>query len=235
MTVGSVGQAPHEAPPRARLRTVASNRLPTRQRRPGMLAVAVLLIVAGALGGMQLLSSSNTKVSVLVLVKSVPSGHVIEPADLGTTALAGKVAYTPASAEASVVGKTAARDLFAGQLLTHSMMATTSVPDAEHALVGLQLKAGQVPSAGLADGDTVELVNVPSANGVAPAQAAPTGEAAKTPSATAVLATGTVYAIGTDANSSGGALVTVLVPREQSEALAIAASSGQVSLIRVGS
>jgi hypothetical protein len=49
------------------------------------------------------------------------------------------------------------------------------------------------------------------------------------------LATGTVYAIGTDANSSGGALVTVLVPREQSEALAIAASSGQVSLIRVGS
>ena len=61
------------------------------------------------------------------------------------------------------------------------------------------------------------------------------GEAAKTPSATDVLATGTVYAIGADANSSGGALVTVLVPRAQSQALTIAASAGQVSLIRVGS
>jgi hypothetical protein len=187
---------------------------------------------------MQLLTASNSKISVLVLVKSVPGGHVIAAADLGTASLSGKIAYTPASAEPDVVGKIAARDLFAGQLLTHSMMSTTSVPDAAHALVGLQLKAGQVPSAGLADGDTVELVNVPSSNGVAAAPVTASGAAAgdkSGPSSSATLATGTVYAIAPDANSLGGALVTVLVPRQQSQALTIAASSGQVALIRVGS
>src|SRR5665213_373697 len=152
--------APHIPPQQV------SGRLPTRQRRPALIAVAVLLIVSGALGGLQLLNASSHKVSALVLVRQVPAGHVIESGDLGTAALSGKVAYTPASAEASVVGKTAARDLFAGQLLTHSMMSTTQVPDSKHALVGLRLKAGQVPSAGLADGDTVELVQVPD-NGAA--------------------------------------------------------------------
>src|ERR1019366_6881767 len=166
MSAGPAGlAAATQGVPRAALHQVGGV-LPTRQRRPALVAVAVLLIVSGALGGLQLLTASSHKVSALVLVNEVPAGHVIESADLGTAALSGKVAYTPASAEASVVGKTAARDLFAGQLLTHSMMSTPQVPDNKHALVGLRLKAGQVPSAGLADGDTVELVQVPD-NGAA--------------------------------------------------------------------
>ena len=246
MSAGPAGlSASTQGVPRAALHQVGGV-LPTRQRRPALIAVAVLLIVSGALGGLQLLTASSHKVSALVLVRQVPAGHVIESADLGTAALSGKVAYTPASAEASVVGKTAARDLFAGQLLTHSMMSTTQVPDSKHALVGLRLKAGQVPSAGLVDGDTVELVQVPD-NGAA-AITAPLGTtipAAPTASPAAggassltsglVLATGTVYAIGADTADAGGALVTVLVPREQSEALSVSASSGQVTLIRVGS
>ena len=220
-----------------------SGRLPTRQRRPALIAVAVLLIVSGALGGLQLLTASGHRVSVLVLVRPVPAGHVIESVDLGTTALSGKVAYTPGSAEANVVGKTAARDLFAGQLLTQSMMATASVPGATQALVGLRLSAAQVPSAGLADGNTVVLVEVPSANGGAAVTAPLASGQAPTPSGAVggvaspnlVLATGTVYAIAADTASAGGALITVLVPREQSEALSVAASSGQVTLIRVGS
>ena len=220
-----------------------SGRLPTRQRRPALIAVAVLLIVSGALGGLQLLTASSHTVSVLVLVRPVPAGHVIESTDLATTALSGNVAYTPGSAEANVVGKTAARDLFAGQLLTQSMMAAASVPDGTQALVGLRLSAAQVPSAGLADGNAVVLVEVPSANGAA-AVAAPlaSGQATTPSSATSgvatpnlVLATGTVYAIAADTASAGGALITVLVPREQSEALSVAASTGQVTLIRVGS
>ena len=135
-----------------------ASRLPTHQRRPAMIAIAVLLIAAGAFGGLQLVATSNNKISALVLVQAVPAGHVITSTDLGSVSLSGKVAYTPASAEATVVGNTAARDLFAGQLLTHSMTTAVTVPDATHALVGLQLKADQVPSAGLNDGDPVELV-----------------------------------------------------------------------------
>jgi Flp pilus assembly protein CpaB len=220
-----------------------SGRLPTRQRRPALIAVAVLLIVSGALGGLQLLTASSHTVSVLVLVRPVPAGHVIASADLRTTALSGNVAYTLSSAEATVVGKTAARDLFAGQLLTQSMMATASVPAATQALVGLRLSAAQVPSAGLADGNTVVLVQVPSADGSAAVTAPPASGQATAPSGAAggvtapnlVLATGTVYAIAADTASARGALITVLVPREQSEALSVAASSGQVTLIRVGS
>ncbi|HEY0869735.1 MAG TPA: SAF domain-containing protein [Acidothermaceae bacterium] len=230
MSTTTIGvSAPLQGVPRTRLHAVPGRGLPTRQRRPAMITAAVLLIVAGALGGLQVLTASNAKVSVLVLVQPVPAGHVIGASDLGSTALSGKVAYTPASAEASVVGATAARDLFAGQLVTHSMIATAAVPDVTHALVGLQLSAGQVPSAGLADGDFVELVDVPSATGVAALSASsPT-------SSSSVLATGTVYSIATSTGASGAALVTVLVPRAQAEALSVAASSSQVSLIRVGS
>jgi hypothetical protein len=214
--------------------------LPTRQRRPAMIAVAVLLIAVGAFAGLQLLGASNHKVSVLVLVKPVAAGHLIQISDLASTSLSGSVAYTPVSLEAEVVGKTAARDLFAGQLFTHSMLATLSVPDSSHALVGLLLKAGQVPSAGLADSDTVELVDVPTAGDAAVTTSAadasslssPDGVPPVTPSL--VLAMGTVFSIAVDANSAGGALVTVLVPRAQSQALSVAASAGQVSLIRVG-
>jgi Flp pilus assembly protein CpaB len=215
--------------------------LPTRRRRPAMIAVAVLLVAAGAFAGLQLLGASNHKTSVLVLVRPVPAGHLIQADDLASTSLSGNIAYTPAGSESTVVGETAARDLFAGQLLTHSMLATASVPDVSHALVGLQLKAGQVPSAGLADSDMVELVDVPSANEMPITTAAPNASgSAPADGATLVppslvLATGTVFSVTADANSSGGALVTVLVPRAQSEALSVAASAGQVSLIRVGS
>ena len=209
--------------------------LPTRQRRPALVAVAVLLIVAGALGALQLMSSTNKTVSVLVLVKSVSAGHVIEAADLAGTQLSGKVAYWPASDESAVIGKTASRDLVAGQLLTKSMMATTSVPDPTHALVGLNLKAGQLPSAGLNDGDTVELVDVPGSNAGAPTPANQGQRAAAASGSPLVLATGTVYAIISSPSSSGAVLVTVLVPRAGSEALSVAASNGQVALLRVGS
>jgi hypothetical protein len=220
-----------------------ASQLPTHQRRSGMIAVAVLLIAAGAFGGLQLVATSNNKVSALVLVQEVPAGHVITSTDLGGVSLSGKVAYIPSSAESSVVGSTAARDLFAGQLLTHSMTTAVTVPDATHALVGLQLKADQVPSAGLNDGDPVELVEQQSvANGTSPSvplsasSSSPAdGGATGTDSSSAmVVVTGTVYAMSADANSSGGALVTVLVPRAGSEQLSIAASVGQVSLIRVG-
>ena len=242
MTSRSAIAAPTQREHQLPTQSGPDTRLPTHQRRPGMIAIAVLLIAAGAFGGLQLVAASNSKVSALVLVQAVPAGHVIASTDLASVSLSGKVAYTPTSAEGTVVGNTAARDLFAGQLLTHSMTTAVAVPDATHALVGLQLKADQVPSAGLNDGDAVELVEAPTAVGGA-SLAVPTvasnsvsagSGAATTDTSSAVVVTGTVYAIAADANSSGGALITVLVPRAGSESLSIAASSGQVSVIRVG-
>jgi hypothetical protein len=241
MTSRSAIAAPTQREHQLPTQSGPDTRLPTHQRRPGMIAIAVLLIAAGAFGGLQLVATSNSKVSALVLVQTVPAGHVIASTDLASVSLSGKVAYTPTSAEGTVVGNTAARDLFAGQLLTHSMTTAVAVPDATHALVGLQLKADQVPSAGLNDGDAVELVEAPTAVGgslavptVASNSLSAGSGAATTDTSAAVVVTGTVYAISADANSSGGALITVLVPRAGSETLSIAASSGQVSLIRVG-
>ena len=231
------GFAPPQGAHRVPLQAVPGGGLPTRQRRPAMVAVAVLLIVAGALGALELVSLGHKKIVALVLVKPVPAGHVIAASDLQSTAITGKIAYWPTSDESAVIGKTAARDLFAGQLLTKSMMATASVPDADHALVGLQLKAGQVPSAGVADGDAVELVFVPGSNTVLPTAAAKTQtQASAGPSSTSplVLATGSVYSVTASTTSSGSVLVTVLVPRTGSEVLSADASNGQVALIRVG-
>ena len=52
--------------------------LPTRQRRPGYIALAVVLIVGLAALGGYWYSQAGRKAPVVVVIRDVPAGHVIE-------------------------------------------------------------------------------------------------------------------------------------------------------------
>lgn len=213
------------APPSATMNgsagpATAPRPLPTRTRRPGLIAAAVVLIVGFALGGGWLVSSAGGKAEVLVAAAPVPAGHILDRADVRAVSVAGDVRAIAADDLTTVLGQTAAVDLVAGQLLNRDMLTGAAVPDAGQSLVGLALGPGRLPGGGFAAGDRVHALAVPNA-------AAATAKVVDPQ----VLAIGQVFAVSGD--STGDTLVTVVVPAESAGRLAAHGATGQVSLIKI--
>ena len=197
--------------------------LPTRARRPGLIAAAVLLIVGFALTGGLLVAGAGGKTEVLVAAGPVPAGHVLEASDLRAAGVAGDVRAIRTADLSTVLGRTAAVDLVGGQLLNRDMLTDATVPAPGQSMVGLALAPGRLPGDGLSVGDRVQAIAVPAA-------ATPTGQRVDTPQ---VLAIGEVYAVRADPASAAGTLVTVLVPSDAAGRLAAHGATGQVSLIKI--
>ncbi|WP_019873115.1 SAF domain-containing protein, partial [Sporichthya polymorpha] len=168
-------------------RLVGSRPLPTRARRPGLIGAAIALIVGFALTGALLVSSAGGKTEVLVAAHAVPAGHVLTGEDLRATGVAGDVRAIAATDLSTVVGRTSAVDLAAGQLLNRDMLTDIPVPGAGQALVGLALAPGRFPADGLQPGDQVQAIEVPTAAGAGADLGSPR-----------LLALGEVYALRAD-------------------------------------
>ncbi|MGQ0467998.1 MAG: SAF domain-containing protein [Sporichthyaceae bacterium] len=194
--------------------------LPTRSRRPGLIAAAVLLIVGCALTGALLVSRAGDTSEVLVATRPVPAGHVIGAGDVGVTRVAGSVRAIDAGDSATVIGRTAAVGLVAGQVLNRDMVAAAAVPAANQAMIGVALRPGQFPADGLAIGDRVLAVQIPAAND-------PAANAAK------ALTTAEVYGLRTDPTSSTDTLVTLLLPLDQANRVMTQAAVGRIGLVKV--
>lgn len=136
----------------------ASRRL-ARQRRPGMIAAAVLLLVLAVATNVYLFRSSGDRVSVVRVARDVAAGHQITQADLDRAgvAVAPSVPVIPARQLGQVVGQRAAVGLREGTLLAASQLTTQQSPPAGQALVAVPLKAGAMPL-GLAPGWGVRVV-----------------------------------------------------------------------------
>ena len=197
--------------------------LPVREKRPGYVALAVFLIVGLAGLGAYWYAKAGAKTPVVVVVKGIPAGHVIDRADLSTVDVAGAVTAIGAAHLDSVVGQTATVQLLPNTLLQRAMVTSASALPADKGLVGLQLKPGQVPSSGLADGATVEVLALPGRT--AAGGTAGTG--------TLLVASAVVYDAQPDPSQSGGTLATLVVPRTSAQAVAAAGNAGLVALIEV--
>jgi hypothetical protein len=199
--------------------------LPTRERKPGLIAVAVLLVVGMALVGVVLVNRAAAKADVLIVHQSVSAGHVIEADDLGSVQLSGGIRAIAASNLHTVVGQVAAVDLVPGQVVNRDMLTAESVPPPGKSMIGLSLAPGQLPGDGIAPGDAVQLVAVPSKSDAdSPLLDRPEvlGSAA------------TVYAARPDTTTGGNMLVTVIVPSDEAARLATYGSAGKVALIKLG-
>jgi hypothetical protein len=195
--------------------------LPTRGRRPGLIAAAVVLIVGFALSGALLVSRAGDSTEVLVVSRAVPAGHVIESGDLSAVRLSGSVRAIDAADLHTVVGSTAAVGLVGGQVLNRDMLTTAPVPAAGQSMVGLALKPGQFPADGLAIGDRVLVVLLPGAT-----DPAGSGSAAR------AITVGDLYGLRADSSGSD-TLVTLIVPLDTANRILEQGAAGRVGLVKV--
>lgn len=201
--------------------------LPTRQKRPGYAALAIVLIVGLAALGAYFYSKAGQKTPVVVVVKDVPAGHVISREDLSTVNVAGGVTALAGSHIDSVVGEVATVELLPNTLLQRSMVTDASPLPASAAMVGVELRPGQLPATGLSAGAQVQVLQLPNKTATAPAASGPQN-------ATVLAGSATVYTTTPDPSQTGGTLATLIVPKADAAAIAAASSAGLVALIQVG-
>jgi SAF domain len=195
-----------------------------RKRRPGMIALAVVLIGAGILGGAALYQHVNHQVPVLVITTAVPVGSVVTSADLGTTSITvgPGIKVVPAGQEGQVVGLVAATDLQPDTLLAASELTTALPPVSGEVLVPIAVKPSALPASGLAAGDRLLVVPAPGAGG--------TNNSASVPVLTRAVA-GVVEAVSRGADQDGLDVVDLLVPTGFGPALAKEAATGDIALV----
>lgn len=197
----------------------------SRKRSMPVIAVGLLCCFAGALIFGVLYLGNNKLNSVLTIRRAVPAGAVIEDSDLLVARISSDEAIRPISSteRSSVVGKKATVGLAPGSLLTRGQIGGGTQIPAGSAVIGLALKAGQLP-ANLSVGDSVMLVEAP-----LPASAGGTSVQAAT------IQSASVFEVSSSPDPIGATLISVLVPMTDAAEAAASASAGRMSIVLVGS
>ncbi len=175
------------------------------------------MVALGALAMYWVSQSSTQRESVVALARDVAWGQQIQASDLERVQIVVDPALTPVpwSAESSLVGKYATSKLWAGTLISADSVSGQQVLGAGTALVGLSVKAGQMPTSPLQPGEPVELVTVPAQDSTA---------------AVASPVAATVYR--TSGAIAGGYLpVDVIVPQADAARLATDSAAGRIVVV----
>lgn len=136
---------------------------PVRDRRPALAALALLLVLGGALASGLIAYRSGDRVDVLIAREDIEVGQIVSEADFGIARVASDGAATiEAAAGSNFFGTSATGRIPAGTLLNRSMFlsASTVVPPTA-AVVGVVLSASQRPAVELRAGDVVRVFLVP--------------------------------------------------------------------------
>ena len=199
-----------------------------RRRRPVLWALGVAVVVVTTATGVLLVERSGDRVAVLAVGRAVPVGQAITGGDLRVARVAEDSGLTPvrASDRDRVVGRVAAVELRPGTLLTAEEVTDATVPGAGEQVVGVALRAGQLPARGLRPGDRVLVVPVPGDQSTsgggsgAAATVGPTGESVRA----------RVVQVGA-ASTAGTVTVDLVVGQDVGERVAALASTGRVVLV----
>ncbi|WP_323385558.1 hypothetical protein [Streptomyces calidiresistens] len=210
---------------------VVADRLPTppRERKPALAALAVLLILVGALGAATLVLRAGDRIEVIKITERVPAGQPIPDSAMAPVLVAEDeaVSYVRWGQRGALAEDyRPAVDLVAGTLLVGEMLTTDETLGSDEVIVGVSLRAGQFPS-GLKAGDSV------AAYWVGDERTAEEGSARETVIAERVK----VENIFGESDVAGrnNLAVTLRVSRAEAPDLARAASGGDVSLVIVSS
>ena len=216
----SAGLSPDQQAPWAEPTAPSGRRLPSapRERKPALFALAILLVALGAGAAGLLVIRAGTRVQAIEIVQQVnQNGQIPVGAmqEVGISAGSG-VSYVPWSQAGQVAKYFAATTIPAGTLLTQNMVAAKSNVTANQDIVGLSLKAGQVPG-GLQPGDKVEAFAV--------------GTACGATAGTVLAQQAEVTGVSGNAMATGStASVTVAVQPADAGPLTCSASNGNVGL-----
>ncbi len=201
-----------------------------RQRRP--LRAVVLLVVAAACAGAfaLLFTQAGNREPVLAMARTVRAGTAITAEDLTVARVSAdsKIQRLPSSARSRVEGRSANSTLVVGTLLTEAHLGERADAGPDESVVGVLLKGTRVAPEGLRKGDRVEIVlTVSSTEGArADSGSTPLGR---------LLAEGRVLSPPAPLKSSGDSqVVSLIVRKELASAVAGAAASDRVALVRLG-
>jgi hypothetical protein len=215
----------------------AGERLPVapRERKPALAALAVLLILVGALGATVLVMRAGNRVAAIMVTKPVAAGAAITQGDITEVMVANdpSVLYVKWSQRGALANYQAQVDLVKGTVLVGAMLGgKTSGLKSGQAVVGLSLTAGQFPS-GLKVGDTVAAYWVgtdaaKSSSGLSSGSSG-SGGTLLAPKATVKSVPGTSSEVVGSTNSQ----FSVVVSQSYVDKLSQAASAGAVALVLI--
>jgi hypothetical protein len=202
-----------------------------------LLVVASGLVVAVSIAIFaSLYSSANRQTSVLIVVATIDQGQSITASDLGEASVSISSGVEPVAVSDAyqLSGKRASVTIPAGSLLTMADVSEGPAVAPGDAVVGIALKAGQLPAGGVKAGDHVMMVLTNSPGTAVTGMATAGGSSASDASTTGVLIPrATVFDVDLPAANSSDAslLVSVEVTQKVAADVATAAAADQVSLV----
>lgn len=208
---------------KGRLTGLAFRRLPAveRQRRPGLAALAVLLILGGALATTVLVLRADDRISAIRITEQIGAGQPFRLEAMQEALIADPGTEYALWSRREQVAKTFARvTVLPGSLLTTAMTTTgREALTSGKSRVGLALKPGQFPS-DLHPGYRVQVVHVP--------------RSSPDPRVTRVLAENAlVDNVTTSRTGASGVMVTVVTDSSAAAPIAVYASNGEVAIVEV--
>jgi hypothetical protein len=212
---------------------------PPRERKPALAALAVLLILVGALGATMLVLRAGDRIEVVKVTKDIQAGESVTGSNVTSVMVSADsgVDYVKWSQLGDLKKLKAKSTIFAGSVAVGQMFGAKSTLPAGKAVVGLSLKEGQYP-VGIKAGDVV------AAYAVGDSAATPSDDAtgssdtstdtgSDTPIVTDARVTSVPDAGGDATISSTNKQITVTVDEGDAAALTRAAAANQVSLVKV--
>ena len=200
--------------------------LPTRTRRKGYAALAVALIIGFGALGFWFYTSAGSKTPVVMTTQDIPVGHVIQRDDLTTVEVAGGVTAVAAANLHTLIGRVAAIEILPNTLVQRAMVTSGSPIPAGQGLVGVAAAPGQIPSSGLVPGDKVEVLQLPQKDSPVSANSSA--------ASSVLVGSATVFDVRPNTTSTGGTLLTLVVPKDAAYGVAQASNDGQIALVKLG-
>jgi SAF domain len=210
-TAGRHAGTPMPAPPQP-VRTLA-------RRRGALIGVGLALVALGALAFLFVSARMNETREVIAVVDDLERGSLISADDVAVASAVTdpRLAPVPADRIEDVIGLRASTDLVAGTLLTDASLAAEVIPGDGQSVVGVALMPAQMPGEPLLAGDTILIVDTPTA-----------GEAPSSETPTAIEAT----VLRTHSRAEAEQMVVdVVVPRGDALDLAARVATGRIGVV----
>ncbi|MFJ8463177.1 hypothetical protein [Streptomyces swartbergensis] len=217
------------------------DRLPTppRERKPALAALAVLLILVGALGATMLVLQVGERIEVVKVTQPIPAGGSVNSSNTTSVMVAENpdIHYVEWSQLAQLQKLKAVSAIPAGVVAVGEMFGDEAGVEAGKATVGLSLKAGQYPT-GIKQGDTVAAYRVTSGGGSSSNSNSSSDSSSASSNSVIVDRARVTYVPSAKDNgdelvSSTNLAVTLTVDSDKAADLAQAASNGEVALVQV--
>ncbi|MFF5522736.1 hypothetical protein [Streptomyces coeruleorubidus] len=215
------------------------DRLPTppRERKPALAALAVLLILVGALGATMLVLQAGDRIEVVKVTNEVQAGESLKDSDVTSVMVAEdeSIHYVEWSQLKTIQTYKAKSTIYPGTLAVGEMFAKKATLPAGKAAVGLALKEGQYPS-DIKAGDVVSAYRVGASGSSSNSSDDNTGSSGTSSSGGGIVDNARVNAVEDDSDatvSTGNLSLTLLVDQADAAALASAAAAGEVAIVHV--